>query len=136
MICLDTNAVISLLNRRSDRLRGQLDARQADGETIAVSTVVYFELRFGAAKSKRRTLNVELIEGFAAGPVASLPFDDEDAVEAGHIRADLESRGTPIGPYDLLIAAQARRRDAMLVTANLREFKRVDGLRVENWLEY
>ena len=135
MICLDTNAVIALLNKRSDRLRARLEEGRAEDDTIAISTVVYFELWFGAAKSARRTLNAELIEGLLAGPIATLPFDHEDAAEAGQIRAGLERRGMPMGPYDVLIAAQARRRDALLVTANLREFNRVEGLRAENWLE-
>ena len=134
MICLDTNAVIALLNKKSDGLRARLDGMRVDGEVIAVSTIVYFELWFGAEKSARRTLNAALIEGLAAGPMATLPLDYEDAVEAGHIRVGLERRGTPIGPYDVLIAAQARRRGALLVTANLGEFSRVEGLRVENWM--
>jgi tRNA(fMet)-specific endonuclease VapC len=134
MICLDTDAVIALLNKRSDRLRARLDGLHAAGETVAISTVVYFELWFGAAKSARRTLNAALIDGLAASPMTTLPLDYEDATEAGQIRAGLERRGTPIGAYDLLIAAQARRRDALLVTANLREFTRIEGLRVENWM--
>ena len=62
-----------------------------------------------------------------------LDFDAEDAEEAGDIRATLQRAGTPIGPYDILIAAQARRRDALLVTANTREFARVPGLQIEDW---
>ncbi len=61
------------------------------------------------------------------------PFEPEDAEEAGDIRAELERAGTPIGPYDVLIAAQARRRNALLVTANMGEFTRVPGLRIEDW---
>ena len=60
-------------------------------------------------------------------------FDREDAHAAGEIRADLAKKGTPIGPYDVLIAGQASRRGAVLVTNNLREFKRVDNLQVEDW---
>jgi tRNA(fMet)-specific endonuclease VapC len=67
--------------------------------------------------------------------VEVLPFDSEDAVEASDIRAALESKGTPIGPYDLLIAAQARRRGATLVTLNRREFAHVPGLSVTDWAE-
>jgi tRNA(fMet)-specific endonuclease VapC len=65
--------------------------------------------------------------------VTPWPFEPEDAEEAGDIRAALERSGTPIGPYDTLIAAQARRRGALLVTANRREFARVPGLRSEDW---
>ena len=70
---------------------------------------------------------------FLAGPVQVLNFDVGDAEEAGDIRAALERAGTPIGPYDVLIAAQARRRGATLVTSNEREFARVRGLKTEDW---
>ena len=66
-------------------------------------------------------------------PISILPLEPEDAEEAGEIRAALERAGTPIGPYDVLIAGQARRRDALLVTANSREFARVPGLKTEDW---
>jgi tRNA(fMet)-specific endonuclease VapC len=70
---------------------------------------------------------------FLLGPIEVLPFEPADAEEAGDIRAALERAGTPIGPYDVLVAAQARRRDALLVTANEREFARVPGLKLEDW---
>jgi tRNA(fMet)-specific endonuclease VapC len=70
---------------------------------------------------------------FLALDVTPWPFEPEDAEEAGDIRAELERAGTPIGPYDVLIAAQARRRSALLVTANMGEFTRVPGLRIEDW---
>ena len=135
MICLDTNAVISLLNDPASPVTARVARRVAREETVAVSSVVTFELWYGVARSSPQNWNTSRLADFLAGPVDVLAFDVDDAAEAGHIRADLESRGTPIGPYDLLIAAQARRRDALLVTANLREFNRVEGLRVENWLE-
>ena len=70
---------------------------------------------------------------FLSGPIEVLPFETTDADEAGDIRAALERAGTPIGPYDVLVAAQARRRDALLVTANEREFARVPRLKFEDW---
>ena len=73
------------------------------------------------------------IVDFLSGPIDILPFEAADAEEAGEIRAGLERAGTPIGPYDLLVAAQARRRDAILVTANEREFARVPQLKFEDW---
>jgi tRNA(fMet)-specific endonuclease VapC len=94
---------------------------------------VLFELRYGAAKSSHPDRNVQRIVDFLAGPVEVLPFGPEDAEEAGDVRAALERVGTPIGPYDVLVAAQARRRDALLVTANAREFSRVPRLRFEDW---
>jgi tRNA(fMet)-specific endonuclease VapC len=100
---------------------------------IAISSIVLFELRYGAMKSARPERNVRRIADFLVGPIAVLPFEPGDAEEAGDIRAAVECAGTSIGPYDLLIAAQARRRGALLVTANTREFARVPGLDIEDW---
>jgi tRNA(fMet)-specific endonuclease VapC len=100
---------------------------------IAISSIVLFELRYGAMKSARPERNVRRIADFLVGPIAVLPFEPGDAEEAGDIRAAVERAGTSIGPYDLLIAAQARRRGALLVTANTREFARVPGLDIEDW---
>jgi tRNA(fMet)-specific endonuclease VapC len=94
---------------------------------------VLFELRYGAAKSARPERNAQRIIDFLSGPIEVLPFAPADAEEAGDIRAALERAGTPIGPYDILVAAQARRRDALLVTANEREFARVPRLKLEDW---
>jgi tRNA(fMet)-specific endonuclease VapC len=133
MICLDTNAVIALLDAGESPVRARLRTAVRSKQAIAVSTMVLFELWYGVARSGRREGNAARIERFLAGAIAVLDFDDDDAREAGAIRAALEKAGTPIGPYDLLIAAQARRRDALLVTANSREFARVPGLFSEDW---
>jgi tRNA(fMet)-specific endonuclease VapC len=133
MICLDTNAVIALINATSTRLRHRLALERTRGEVVGVSAVVLFELWYSAKKSVKPKESSDVIKGFVVGPVPTLAFDSDDAEEAGAIRADLERKGTPIGPYDILIAAQARRRDALLVTANTREFARVTGLRSQNW---
>lgn len=100
---------------------------------LAVSSIVLFELWYGIAKSRHRQYNIETLTGFLAGPIQVLSFDADDAREAGDIRAALARTGTPIGPYDILIAAQARRRGAVLVTTNTGEFARVPGLRIEDW---
>jgi len=92
-----------------------------------------FELWYGAAKSIQQQRNTERLVDFLTGPIQILTLDAEDAREAGEIRATLAKAGTPIGPYDVLIAAQARRRGATLVTANAREFARVPGLKTEDW---
>ena len=134
MICLDTNVVIVLLKRQMSGVRERLRAEQRQGRPVAVSSLVLHELWYGVSKSAQSGPNEARILRFMAGPVSILPFDENDAREAGDIRAHLERKGTPIGPYDVLIAAQARRRDALLVTANEREFKRVPGLRTENWM--
>jgi tRNA(fMet)-specific endonuclease VapC len=133
MICLDTNAVISVLNNRSSPVRARIDAAVGMGHTLAISAIVLYELRYGAAKSAHADRNTRRVADFLAGPIEVLPFESADADEAGDIRAVLERSGTPIGPYDVLVAAQARRRDALLVTANGREFARVPRLRFEDW---
>ena len=133
MICLDTNAVIASINRRIPTVRSRLEAALAKAEIVGISTIVLFELRFGIAKSARPEENSAVLAAFLTLDVVQWPFEAEDAQEAGEIRAELERVGTSIGPYDVLIAAQARRRDAVLVTANTREFIRVPELKVQDW---
>jgi tRNA(fMet)-specific endonuclease VapC len=133
MICLDTNAVVTMLRDRRSAIRGRFDAALQRGGTFAIPSIVLFELYYGAAKSTQRDSNLQRIAEFLLAPIEVLPFGWEDAQEAGEIRATLAMAGTPIGPYDVLIAAQTRRRDAVLVTANAREFARVPGLKHENW---
>jgi tRNA(fMet)-specific endonuclease VapC len=133
MICLDTNAVIAILNDPTSPVRARIDAAIELGDPLAISSIVLFELRYGAAKSARPERNAQRIVDFLSGPIEVLPFEPADADEAGDIRATLERVGTPIGPYDVLVAAQARRRDAFLVTANTREFARVPRLKLEDW---
>ena len=133
MICLDTNIVISIVNGRSLSLRHRLGEQVRAGTSIALPVIALFEMRYGFAKSDRREHNERLLEQFLGLGIELLPFEPEDAVHAGDIRAELEKAGTPIGHYDYLIAAQARRRGATLVTANVREFARVPGLLVADW---
>jgi tRNA(fMet)-specific endonuclease VapC len=101
---------------------------------IGLSSIVFHELMYGAAASARRRDNEEKIGLFiASGRIAVIDFNEADATEAADLRAYLRGLGTPIGPYDLLIAAQARRSGSVLVTANTREFDRVPGLQVLDW---
>jgi tRNA(fMet)-specific endonuclease VapC len=132
MNCLDTNVVIAILKGRPDRLLDRFRIEFAR-DAIALPAIVLFELAYGAAKSERRRENEERLAVFLQAPITVLPFDADDAREAGEIRATLAKAGAPIGPYDILIAAQARRRAATLVTANAREFARVPGLKTEDW---
>ncbi len=133
MICLDTNAVISVLNNPGSSIRTRLDEAIQQGSTLSMSTVVLFELWYGAAKSARPERNARRIADFLAGPIEVLPFEAGDAEEAGDIRAALERTGTAIGLYDVLVAAQARRHDALLITGSGREFGRVPQLKFEDW---
>ena len=95
--------------------------------------MVLFELWYGVARSVHQRENAERLQAFMSGDINVVPFGEEDAALAGALRATLERAGTPIGAYDLLIAAQAIRTAATLVTANASEFGRVRGLSSQNW---
>ncbi len=125
---LDTNACVALLNGTSPAL-AQKVLRHAPAE-IGLPAPVAYELYYGAYKSKRTDRNVALLDQMEFELV---PFDGGDARMAGEIRARLEARGQPIGPDDFLIAGQACSRRLVLVTANTREFERVEDLRCEDW---
>lgn len=133
MLCLDTNIVSNAINRRRPELANRISAELRAGTPMAIPSIVRFELEHWIAKGGRAERNRAILNQLLAQGFTELPFDAEDALEAGRIRADLEKRGTPIGPYDVLIAAQVRRRSAILVTLNLREFQRVPGLMVTDW---
>jgi len=130
---LDTNAVIALLRNNPPGVRIRLRLVVSRGASVAVSSIVLYELWYGVARSERRRENAERLRVFLSGNIAVVPFAEEDAMAAGDLRAALETAGTPIGPYDLLIAAQARRSGTTLVTANVSEFARVDGLVWQDW---
>lgn len=130
---LDTNACIAIINGRPAAVRERLQAAIGHGDAIAVPSVVVLELWYGAGKSQRQAQNAERLGIFLAGTIDVLDFDDDDARVAGMVRARMEAAGTPIGAYDLLIAAQALRRQWRLVTANVGEFSRVEGLDFEDW---
>jgi len=132
MYLFDTNACIRILNNSSSALVGRLREHRPD--EIALCSVVKAELFYGAQRSSRIAENLRVLDRFFA-PFYSLPFDDNCVQTCGRIRAELERTGTPIGPYDLLIAATAVANSRVLVTANTREFSRVAGLTIENWEE-
>ncbi|KAF2991933.1 type II toxin-antitoxin system VapC family toxin [Methylocystis sp. MJC1] len=133
MFCLDTNVVIFAINRRRPRIAERLIAEIEARTPMFVPSVVLFELQYGVAKSQRPAQARALLDEFLSAGFETPAFDAEDAYVAGEIRAYLEARGAPIGPFDTLIAAQARRRGAALVTGNRREFERVPGLIVTDW---
>lgn len=127
---LDTNVVTALLNDIDSKAARR--ARREKPGDVAISAIVAHELFYGAFKSQRTDRNVGLVDALR---FAVLEFDKEDARQAGRIRAVLAHGGTPIGPYDVLIAGQALARQLTLVSHNASEFQRVEGLASENWLE-
>ena len=124
---LDSNAVIALMKGHSGFLAR---LRQHQPQDFGISAIVAHELFYGANKGQRTAENLARIEALR---FETLDFDREDARHAGAIRAELAAAGTPIGPYDVLIAGQAIARDLMLITHNVREFQRVPSLRFEDW---
>jgi len=127
---LDTNACIAILKDKNSPVATRLAVELP--ENAALCSVVKAELLYGAYKSQQseRTLK-NLTEFFK--PFASYSFDDAASVVYGQIRAALATRGTPIGPNDLMIAAIALSNDLTLITNNTREFSRVDNLQIEDW---
>ena len=135
MFCLDTNIIIHAINRRRPAFAARISEELQAGRTVMLPAIVRFELEYGLAKSLRPEANRAILATLLARGFEQPAFDLEDAAEAGDIRAWLEAKGVPIGPYDVLIAAQARRRGATLVTLNRREFERVPGLIVTDWVD-
>lgn len=131
-VLLDTNVLIDLVFERSEILSRRFSAAAAGGDSLHLSAISLYEYRFGAERSRRRAYQLEALERFLS-VVAIVDFGSEDAERMALIKADLAARGTMIGSYDLLIAAQAATRTLTVVTGNLREFSRIPGLTVEDW---
>jgi tRNA(fMet)-specific endonuclease VapC len=127
---LDSDICIYLMKRRSSRLLARIERL---APVCAISAVVYGELRFGVASSKHRAAAMAHLEALLEA-IRVVPLPVEAATRYGEIRADLERRGRPLGANDTWIAAHALAANLTLVTNNEREFTRVGGLRVENWL--
>lgn len=125
---LDAHAVIALLNDTTS-MPARRARREKPGD-MAMSAIVAHELFYGAFKSRRAKHNVALVDALQ---FVVLEFDKEDARQASLLRARLANAGTPIGPYDVLIAGQAMARNMILVTHNTSEFGRIRGLRIEDW---
>lgn len=126
---LDTDICIYALKQHRVVLSHLLSQSRSE---VAISVITEAELRTGAAKSEARTKTWRLIENFLR-PIDIVEFTSDDAVAYAGVRAKLERSGTPIGPLDTLIAAQAVARKLVLVSNNEREFGRVAGLHIENW---
>jgi tRNA(fMet)-specific endonuclease VapC len=127
---LDTNICVYLIKKKPESVLNNLNAKMSEG--IAVSAITLAELIYGVEASSYPEKNTLALNQFLS--IADvLPFDDEAAAEYGKICAVLRRQGTPIGTMDMLIAAHAKAKGLILVTNNVREFERVDGLVIENW---
>ncbi len=127
---LDTNICIALLKGRAQKLQNRCNE---DAPGLCISSITLYELQTGVEKSRMRVKSQALLHALLANlPV--IEFDEAAAVHSGEIRGHLEKQGTPIGPCDTLIAGHARSAGLIIVTDNEKEFRRVDGLIVENWL--
>jgi tRNA(fMet)-specific endonuclease VapC len=129
---LDTNICIYLIKIRPHQVLEKFNAYSV-GE-IGVSSITVAELQYGVRKSQHPVKNQQALRQFLL-PLVIADFDEQAANAYGEVRAVLEAQGTPIGPLDTLIAAQAISLDVTLVTNNVREFSRVQGLRFENWVD-
>lgn len=127
---LDTNICIYVIKNRPESLRTRFNEA---ADFLCISSIVQAELLYGVEKSDRVEANLKRVESFCAR-LAILSFDEAAAGHFGNIRATLERQGETIGSYDLMIAGHARSAGLALITNNEREFRRVDGLRVENWV--
>ncbi|MCY4043827.1 MAG: type II toxin-antitoxin system VapC family toxin [Cellvibrionales bacterium] len=127
---LDTDTCIYVINRRPSHFKRLFNAHVGQ---LAISSVTWGELIYGAEKSKNTEKNLNVLEGFA-GRLEVLPFCESAARQFGQIKTELECSGKPIGSYDMMIAGHARSEGLILVTNNEDEFLRVSGLRVENWM--
>ncbi|MBO1112263.1 type II toxin-antitoxin system tRNA(fMet)-specific endonuclease VapC [Bordetella petrii] len=126
---LDTNICIFTIRNKPEAVRLALNHHQGQ---LCVSMVTAMELVYGAEKSAVPARNQPVIEGFLAR-LEVLDYDRAAAANTGQLRAELARVGTPIGPYDAMIAGHARSQGLVLVTNNTREFSRVPGLRIEDW---
>ena len=127
---LDTNICIFTIKNRPEAVRMAFMAHHGQ---LCISTVTLMELVYGAEKSSSPQRNLAVVEGFAAR-LEVLNYDQDAAIHTGQLRAELALLGNPIGPYDQMIAGHARSQGLILVTNNTREFERVPGLRIEDWV--
>jgi tRNA(fMet)-specific endonuclease VapC len=129
---LDTNICIYAIKHKPDTVIRKFLSH--DPEELCISAITYAELRHGVEKSMAVERNRIAMSLFLS-PITILQFDEQAAEEYGRIKAELEKKGTPIGPMDTLIASHAKSRGLIIVTNNTREFNRVVGLTVEDWTQ-
>jgi tRNA(fMet)-specific endonuclease VapC len=127
---LDTNICVLLIRQKSPQVLKKLISHSITD--IALSALTVAELQYGVQKSSQPYQNQQALDQFLL-PLTSIPFDEQDAIAYGQIRATLEAQGLPIGAVDTLIAAQAVRYNLTLATNNVREFARIPNLAIEDW---
>ncbi len=128
---LDTNICIYIIKKKPEEVIKRFLKMKPD--SIAISSITVSELYYGVAKSSKPNENTIALEQFIL-PLTVINYNKEDSIFYGKLRAKLEQKGKLIGAMDMLIAAQALSRDLILVTNNEREFKKFEGLSVENWV--
>ena len=128
---LDTDTCIYFLNRTSEGIINRF--KQLSPSQIRLPSITVAELFYGAKKSSSKSRNLESVKRFIS-PFEIIPFDEKACVTYAEVRSAFEKSGTPIGPMDLLIASISLAHKFVLVTNNVKEFGRVKGLKLENWL--
>ncbi|MFH1351319.1 MAG: type II toxin-antitoxin system VapC family toxin [Pseudomonadota bacterium] len=128
---LDTNTCIYFLNRSSEKIISKM--KSLSPSNIRLSSITVAELFFGAEKSKAKKKNWTIVQSFI-GNFELIPFDEKCCENYAKIRVSLEKFGSPIGPMDLLIASITLAHNLILVTNNVKEFRRIRGLKLENWI--
>lgn len=129
---LDTNICIYIIKKRPGKVLDKFNTLSLGD--VGISSITLAELHYGIMKSSNPKKNQEALDKFLT-PLEILDFDYFATIDYGKIRADLEKKGTPIGPLDTLIAAHAKSRKLTLVTNNEKEFKRIPDLKIENWVK-
>ena len=133
IVMLDTNTCIALIKRKPTHALQKFSEYQVGD--IGISAVTLAELRYGVCKSQHQEKNQAALDEFIL-PLEIAAFDDQATIMYGRLRAALEKKGTPIGPLDTMIAAHALSLKVALATNNTREFKRVSGLEVVDWVKH
>lgn len=128
---LDTNTCIAIMNQSPEHIIQTVMKHPVD--TVGMSVISLYELEYGVSKSRKKVQNRQTLDGFKKY-IQTVPWTEDCASLCGEIRAELEKKGTLIGPHDILIAGHALALDATLVTHNMKEFKRVKGLNVVDWI--
>ncbi|EAA0892676.1 tRNA(fMet)-specific endonuclease VapC [Salmonella enterica] len=126
---LDTNICIFTIKNKPEHVRERFNL---NASRMCISSITLMELIYGAEKSQAPERNLAVVEGFVSR-LEVLDYDAQAAIHSGQIRAELARNGTPVGPYDQMIAGHARSRGLVVVTNNIREFERIPGIRTEDW---